>query len=306
MSPVKSDVGSPQTPKLLRGGDKICVLVTCFNRREMTLAAIEAVKASTARPDCLRIFLTDDGSTDGTGEAVRAAHPDVTIVTGDGNLFWNGGMLAAWEAADRDADFFVWLNDDLEVHPGALDYLLQTYFEAAEEDPRVIVAGKIRSRDGTSDTYGGRVRAGSLSRIRFRPMRDDETLCDTFNGNFALIPALAAIEIGMNDPVYSHSMGDMDYGLRARKAGWRIIQTPHPVGFQDANPISYSRPLDTSWVALKRFMTHPKGTPVKEWLHFTRRHAGTFWWLNFIAMYAKPATISLFYSLLLKQNSVRK
>ena len=63
--------------------------------------------------------MTDDGCTDGTIEAVRDKFHDVRIVKGDGSLFWNRGMLKAWEAAstEKSYDYYIWLNDDTIIKP---------------------------------------------------------------------------------------------------------------------------------------------------------------------------------------------
>ena len=46
-------------------------------------------------------------------EAVGKMFPQVHIIKGDGNLFWNRGMYMAWQAAikEKDYDFYLWLND---------------------------------------------------------------------------------------------------------------------------------------------------------------------------------------------------
>ena len=43
------------------------------------------------------IIFVDDGSTDGTAEAVARSFPETTILTGDGSLFWNRGMHVAFD-----------------------------------------------------------------------------------------------------------------------------------------------------------------------------------------------------------------
>ena len=272
----------------MRTSSNISVLITCFNRREQTLSSIAALKKSTSHPGNLSIYLVDDGSRDGTSDAVRNAHPDVYIIKGDGSLYWNGGMRRAWqEALGKPTDFFLWLNDDLELVPSALDALLATYERLAAEDPRVIVIGKTMSQDRSRDTYGGRMRASRLSRLRFRPLAESESFCDTMNGNCVLIPARAAQEVGINSQFFRHAMGDMDYGLRARRANYRLYQSDAPVGYQDHNPYNYAKPRSTSFKDLVAFMRDPKGMPLGEWFHFCRQHGGWLWPMNFLSMYAK-------------------
>ena len=61
----------------------------------------------------LNVYLVDDGSTDGTSEAVKKNFPQVNIIKGDGTLFWNGGMRVAFsKAMESEHDYYLWLNDD--------------------------------------------------------------------------------------------------------------------------------------------------------------------------------------------------
>jgi GT2 family glycosyltransferase len=50
-------------------------------------------------PDAL---VLDDASSDGTSDAIAVQFPDVTVLHGDGELCWNGGMRRASAAAMRD------------------------------------------------------------------------------------------------------------------------------------------------------------------------------------------------------------
>ncbi len=105
----------------------VAVVMTCHNRRETTLRCLRQLDAQSL-PDGWRIktYLVDDGSTDGTSEAVAAAHPDVSVVQGTGELYWTGGMIMADEAAMADRpDHFLWLNDDVELTDGAIALLIR-------------------------------------------------------------------------------------------------------------------------------------------------------------------------------------
>ena len=76
---------------------RIAVIMTCHNRRETTVRCLRHFGRS--RAGRLRLFVTDDGSTDGTSEAIRAIWPEATIIHGTGTLFWAAGMALAERAA---------------------------------------------------------------------------------------------------------------------------------------------------------------------------------------------------------------
>src|SRR6266508_2413563 len=114
---------------------RVAVLMTCYNRREKTLACLDALSRQVMPPDLvMHIYIVDDGSTDGTGAAVRKAHPAVRVLQGNGSLYNNGGMrLAFSEALKGDYDYYLWLNDDTTLYPSALEWLLTTLQRLAQQ-----------------------------------------------------------------------------------------------------------------------------------------------------------------------------
>jgi GT2 family glycosyltransferase len=79
---------------------RLAVLMTCFNRKEMTLEALRSLFSQKQVEDLnVTVYLVDDGSRDGTSQAVAERFPRVSILQGDGSLFWNGGMRKAFAEA---------------------------------------------------------------------------------------------------------------------------------------------------------------------------------------------------------------
>ena len=106
---------------------KIAALITCFNRKDKTLScltslyhALDTYNEKSEDKIELSVYLTDDGCTDGTADAVRNNFADkkITILQGDGNLYWAGGMRFAWKEALKkhsEWDFYLLLNDDVDL-----------------------------------------------------------------------------------------------------------------------------------------------------------------------------------------------
>lgn len=271
-------------------GPHICVLMTCHNRRELTLGSLKGLYAAGSQSVRLDVVLVDAGSTDGTADAVKAMFPGISILPERANVYWNAGMRKAWlSALPLKPDFYLWLNDDLALLPGAIDDLLSTYFKHSPQlDGRVIVIGKVVSPTTGQTTYGGCKRSSRVSRLRYRALRDGEYVCDTMTGNCVLIPALAAAEVGISSDRYNHSLGDHDYALRARRHGYRLIQTSSPVGEQESNSSIYSgRQSGRERISWRDVLTHPKGVPWREWLYFCRNFGGPLWPINFVVRYIK-------------------
>lgn len=266
----------------------VAVLATCFNRREVTLTGLHALRKAAVGME-YHVYLVDDGSTDGTAQSVRAEFPEVTVIEGDGSLYWNGGMRRAWQAAvpHRPA-YYMLFNDDLELTPdGIPDMMAFQREKEAQHGDKVISVGKVMSPDGTTITYGGYVLAPGRSKLRFLRATDSDTPCTTMNGNCVLIPGRAVEDIGILDEHYRHHTGDIDYGLRARYAGYKLFQTREPIGRTDFNATAHAQRAQLTWANRNFILRHPKGLPVDEWLYFCRRHAGVLWPVNFLYRYAK-------------------
>ena len=93
----------------------IAILLTCHNRRQKTLEGLRRL-ALCELPDGVttRVIVVDDGSTDGTSDALAREFPSATVIQGDGLLFWNGGMRRAMQVAlQSECDYMLWLNDDV-------------------------------------------------------------------------------------------------------------------------------------------------------------------------------------------------
>ena len=107
------------------------------------------------------------------------------------------------------------------------------------------------------------------------------------NGNCVLIPARAVEEVGILDARFRHHTGDIDYGLRARNAGYLLFQTPNAVGRTEYNAAAHAKVAQLTPTNWRFILRHPKGLRPDEWLHFCRRHGGWLWPVNFLARYFK-------------------
>lgn len=270
---------------------RIAVLLTCFNRREKTLECLRALAASTGLEAVhLTAILVDDGSTDGTAQAVNAEFAWVDVVASKGNLFWCRGMHLAFETALRVGhDHYLWLNDDTVLRPDALVNLLDCSRELQQfsQQPHIVVGNTLDPVTG-AHTYGGERRQSNAFKFaRVAPAKSPQQ-CDTLTGNIVLISAHAAQRVGNLDTGFEHAMGDTDYGLRARKRSVEIWIAPGAHGTCSHNPVlntymDASLPLAERW---KRMLDR-KGLPWRSWLIFTRRHTGVMWPMYFLWPYLK-------------------
>ena len=275
------------------GTKRIAVLITCYNRKDHTLGCLECLfKNQPPVGFSLEAFLVDDGSTDGTSQAIRNAYPDVNIIQGDGSLFWNGGMRMAFSAAIQQGfDYYLWLNDDTKLYDDTLSRMLATEKLAREEhNAEVIVVGATRDPEGDRQTYGGLVAVDRWKPLKFSFVKISEqySVCDTMNGNCVLIPKSVVDVIGNLDKAFVHAMGDIDYGLRAKRAGFLVVAMAGYAGECSQNCLANTH-IDVSLGRMERFkkVSSNKELPLKSWYVFTKRNAGVMWPVYFAWPYVK-------------------
>ena len=268
------------------------VLLACHNRRNTTATCLKSLIDQKLPPNVkLRIILVDDGSNDGTSEMVTDMFPDVFLVRGNGNLYWTGGMSLAMNVAGDQADYFLLLNDDTHLYPDAITNLIQSSNNLTGQGIKTpIIIGATESPDGSGLSYGGlhcNSKFNSLYLEKVIPQKSP-VLCDTFNGNCVLFPVAAKILIGGLDQNFTHSMGDIDLGLRAKKYGIKSYMSPGYVGTCIPNNgdglwTDKTLPIAERW----KQIIGPKGLPPREWFVMTRRYAGPFWPLFWVNPYLK-------------------
>ncbi len=284
----------------------IAVLMTCYNRKQKTIESLTSLlnqsllNQSVLSDITLDVYLVDDGSTDGTADAVKAAYPQVTIIQGNGSLFWNGGMRRAFaEAARTDYDYHLWLNDDTTLYPDALQKLLQTSQHLLEQgETKAIIAGSTQDSETALLSYGGGICHRWWHPLSFAPLEPGEVPkpCDVINGNCVLIPRSVFTVLGNLDPSFSHYLGDFDYALRAHSRNCSVWITPGYVGTCPPNLSYRNTEIEKTSLddQLKR-MTQPKGLPTqdltlysfKEWRVFSQRHGGLLWVLYYLIPYRR-------------------
>jgi GT2 family glycosyltransferase len=286
--------GTMPVPRIM---PRIAIIMTCHNRRDTTVASLQSLAASATEVNDLdyMVYLTDDGSTDGTARAVSALGLPLVIIEGTGDLFWNRGMVMAWCAAlenRSDYDGFLLLNDDTRLDPGALPLILGL---SRQLGCSAVVVGATRDPVTGDVTYGGikRVSPWHPGRATRLPLSREPQDADTFNANCVLVPEAVAQSIGTLDPVFHHSMGDFDYGYRARKHRIRVVVAPGTVATCAANCLRDAWRDSTQPLGRRlKLLSSPKGLPFRQWRVFLKRHGAVApMFLGFNAIHKRPRLV---------------
>ncbi|MBQ6888828.1 MAG: glycosyltransferase family 2 protein [Lachnospiraceae bacterium] len=255
----------------------VTVMLTCFNRIKYTVPCVKSLVEGNPNIS-FRFIITDDNSSDGTKEALEKLPYAITILSGDGQLFWNGGMSKALDYAlhsTEKTEYYMLVNDDVAFTAGAIEKLIERQRDCSKEISSVVIVGATADSSGKTSYGGVKLLSKHFAKFGLIEPSKEYQECDTFNGNCVLLPKDVFFKAGNVDSVYRHSMSDYDYGMHIRKLGFKIYNSEEHVGTCNDNDISGSW-RDTSLSGKERLKKKesPKGLPKKDWYHFIRKNYG--------------------------------
>lgn len=211
------------------------------NRRELTLQCLRSVGKLNLEGIKLHIVLVDDGSTDGTSEAVRKDFPDVQIIEGDGNLWYSEGINVGVRAAlKHKPDYIMLMNDDQIFDSECLQYMVET----AEKYPRSVIGAILLLWDQPHRlfqvspewrTFAGGWRHWVHQTIWTIP--DKPWKVDIIVGNCQLVPREAFEECGLMNSKKLPMVGDAEFTPRLKKHGWKLLIEPRARVFCQPNDL---------------------------------------------------------------------
>jgi GT2 family glycosyltransferase len=214
---------------------RVSVVIPTHQTRELTLRCVDSLQA--CPPGSCEVIVVDDGSTDGTAEALHRRHPTVeVIVLAPGRGFTAAANLGM---ATARSDHLFLLNSDTEVDPATVPRLLAAF----DEHPRLGVAGAaLRFPDGRPQWSAGRVPtplwlftlasgiARGLGQVpgyrRLRPEGSARGRVDWVCGAAMMVRREAWLAVGGFDERFHFYCQDLDLCLRVLAAGFTIGVVP--------------------------------------------------------------------------------
>lgn len=271
---------------------RIAALLTCFNRKNKTISCLKSLfaaeleynsKESIGDAVDINVYITDDGCTDGTADAIRKTFPGsyITIIQGSGSLFYNGGMILAWNHALKEGefDFYLLMNDDTDVLDNLFEELFKTH-EYCLKNYSVagIYSGCTTSKENfNKTTYGGTVYINKFLNISKRlDPRGIPQMVDVANANILMVHATVVNKIGIFFDKYIQCLADYDYSLVAKKNKIPVLLTASYCGrCSNDHTFNLDRYSKMSFAERKKMLFSPFGFYAKERLIFIKRH---FWY----------------------------
>jgi len=112
------------------------IVTPVYNRRDITLQCLRSLSKIDNAGLLIHVVIVDDGSTDGTEEAIRKQFPEVEVLKGDGTLHYTAGTNLGIQAAlKKQPDYILAINNDSIFERD----FLQRLVACAEENRRTVV-----------------------------------------------------------------------------------------------------------------------------------------------------------------------
>lgn len=245
---------------------KMAIIFTCFNRKDITKRCLHAIKLQADKLKNeyeIELYVCDDGSSDGTLDVLENTELNLTLIHG-GSLFWNKGMHAAMQkAVQKNHDFYLMINDDVDFYQDAISIMMQSYYKIGRSCG---ITGAVRSANTGVTSYGGRL----FKSKNFITPNGNPQICNLANWNCFLIDSSVVNGAGIIDPYYEHAFGDYDYSMEMQRKGCSIYVADEFVGECNRNSIvgTFQDRSASRIQRLKMFFS-PKGMPIKSMIRYS-------------------------------------
>ncbi len=222
---------------------QVTVVVVNWNGKPSLIQCLDALRKQSIR-DSMAVIVVDNGSVDGSVEAVKQQFPEVALIALPENL----GFSAANNIAIRSVqtDYAALLNNDAIAHPLWLETLIDAmgrYPEAGfaaskmlyQQTPHIID----RAGDGYTTAGAGSLRGRGQSANTFRRIEWIFGAC----AGAALYRMTMLEDIGLFDEDFFLLYEDVDLSFRAQLKGYKCCYIPDAVVYHQASrTIGYDSP----------------------------------------------------------------
>lgn len=212
------------------------ILIPVFNGLHFLKKQLPAISRQISKIEDFRwkIIVIDDNSTDGTSAWISQFFPEVTVLSGNGSLWWSGGVNkgVSYALSRKEFTYVMLWNHDILC---ADDYFETMGRKIPDYQDHTIIASKIYFLHKPEVIFN----MGAF----FNPVTGVRTLngygcvdseafsapawVDWTGGMGTLIPVDAFRQVGFFDEKnFPQYHGDSDFFLRAREKGYRLVVLP--------------------------------------------------------------------------------
>jgi O-antigen biosynthesis protein len=248
--------------------NKIAVLILTINQRDRTLKCLESLLAD--QQASFKVLVWDNGSNDGTAEAIRYTFPHILVREHPGNLGVASGRTAAAKLAISrfQPTHLLFLDNDILVEPGFVQSLYQPFTQDSSVGQTQAKLRFMHDRQRINDGGGARI---NFLRWKITPVGYGEIDYGQYDRIKECISCGGAMMVrtdvfqqlgGFDNRFDPFGPEDLDFSLRLQKAGYKALYVPQAIG--------YHRVSHTFGEGYTEDYARNK---IRHWMSFMRRHA---------------------------------
>ena len=268
---------------------RIYIVLPVRNRLETTKKFLECLKMQTYNN--YHLVLIDDGSTDGTADYAKEQIEWITILSGNGKLWWAGAFNKAFAFLCKikpSYDDLVWINNDDTIFDS--DYFAKMINDK-DLNPKSLIISPGHSIYTDFVERGFTIYWPSIKTLKLAEGDEPDAL--TTRGLYMYF--CTYFSLGKMHPwLLPHYLSDLEYTIRAKRRGYRLIIS------------------NDTFIHVDRSSTglhHDNSETLKEFLYIhliSKKSAiNTFYWGNFVLL-ASPPRHKLFNILRIYLRFIRK
>jgi GT2 family glycosyltransferase len=227
---------------------KLAISIVNYRTAELTVDCLHALAAEVPSLPGASVFVCDNHSQDGSVERISQAIEYenwshwarvIALSRNEGFSVGNNAVIRPLLHSAQPPDYFLLLNPDTRIRAGAIQKLLAF----ADQHPDAgIVGSRLEDPDGTPQRSAFRfhtilteftthLHLGLATRllarwVGFLPVSDDPMRADWVAGASALVRRQVFDTVGLLDEGYFLYFEEVDFCLRAARAGWTCWYAP--------------------------------------------------------------------------------
>ena len=204
--------------------EQLFIVIPTFNRLAKTRACLKALQAQTVHG--FQVVVIDDGSTDGTAAMIAEQFPEITLLHGNGSLWWSGSTnLGVQYALKQNAQHILTLNDDTIPCPDFIEKMLGW----ARHHSDALLGAAAKDIESGNWCFGGERVNWWIA--RYAPLlthipsfsRHGLYAVTHYPGRGLFIPAQVFWKIGLFNSIhFPQAVADYDFSHHALRAGFPI------------------------------------------------------------------------------------
>jgi hypothetical protein len=285
---------------------KISAIIVNYNAG---LILNEAVNSLLGSESVAKVIVVDNGSTDHSMDEIERladSRSCLICIRNNKNLGFAKACNIAITAAGEN-DYLLFLNPDCLIDSNALETLLAFM----KSSPQTGMAGPLILNPDGMEQAGGRravptpwrsfVRTFGLSNFRERyprlfsdfllhqqPLPDGPMEIEAVSGSCMLVRRDTLLDVGSLDEGYFMHCEDLDWCMRFRQRGWKIIFVPDAHVVHHKGTCSKTRPIFVEWHKHKGMMRF-------YCKFFRHQYPGVLMWIVAAGVWLRFSAITVYY-----------